>query len=614
MSSHDKGHLETQFMDKLCNCSTKGVNWCFIHNTVKGVMDFNNGVNAQFGFISQASIPVPLFKPPVNLNRNNLLSWACDAHLLVAATGCPNYKVARVKVPTDLNIDNWRALCVNYHDKLLLEYLEYGFPLCVNRDAFVFNEHIVNHPSAVQFPDDIDTYFDKELQNRAIVGPCQDFPFQVHYSPILSRPKPDDTRRVIVNLSHPWGRAVNDHISNEVYDDVPYILKYPSVEDIVDAVDHLGGDVMLSKIDVSRAFRNLRVDPLDYDLLGLKWRGNSYLDVSVPMGMRTGSALCQRTTDVIRYVMASKGVIVRNYIDDVIAIHPRHQADQEFDTLYSLFEFLGVPINPKKVVPPTRVLTCMGICVDVDARQLTIPHEKILEIVDTCRLFLTRSYVTKRQLQSLLGRLLYIHRCVHAARIFVNRLLNNLRKATGRIVLNDEMKQDLSWFVQFLTKANGRVMFNDARNKLDVFVDASLSGMGLYWDNNVYAVSRHVLATQGLSITQLEFLNVLIAIRTFAKNWTGQCIRLHVDNKAVVYALQNARIRDSYMQQVARSIWLLLATYDIKVECTHIPGKDNVKADILSRVFERGVINDQLFHHCTWWPVNGCHFYPNVFI
>ena len=109
---------------------------------------------------------------------------------------------------------------------------------------------------------------------------------------------------------------------------------------------------MLSKIDVSSAFRNLCIDLLDYDLLGLKWKANSYLDISVPMGMCMGSALCQRTTDVIRYVMASKGIIVRNYIDDVIAIHPHHQAEHEFNTLYSLFEFLGVPITPKKVVPP----------------------------------------------------------------------------------------------------------------------------------------------------------------------------------------------------------------------------------------------------------------------
>ena len=203
---------------------------------------------------------------------------------------------------------------------------------------------------------------------------------------------------------------------------------------------------------------------------------------------------------------------------------------------------------------------------------------------------------------------------MHATRIFVNRLLNNLRQATGRIILNAEMKQDLSWFVQFLSKANGKIIFDDARVKLDVFVDASLSGMGLYWDENVYAVSRHMLVTQGLSITQLELLNVLIAFRTFARFWTGQWVKFHIDKKAVVFALKNGRIKDSYMQQVARSVWLFLATYDIKLECTHIPGKNNVKADILSRVYERGLANYHLFDHCTWWPIKGQHFYPNVFI
>ena len=94
-------------------------------------------------------------------------------------------------------------------------------------------------------------------------------------------------------------------------------------------------------------------------------------------------------------------------------------------------------------------------------------------------------------------------------------------------------------------------MFNDARVKLNM-------GMGLYWADNVYAVSRQLLATQGLSITYLEFLNVLLAFRTFGRFWTGYWVKFHIDNKAVVYALNNGRIKDTYMQQVARSIWLLL--------------------------------------------------------
>ena len=159
---------------------------------------------------------------------------------------------------------------------------------------------------------------------------------------------------------------MNDCIAKDYYDGVPYAFKYPSVDNIINTVQKLGSDVLLSKIDVSRAFRNLRVDPSDFDVLGNKWQGNSYLHISIPMGIKMGSALCQRTAYVISDVMTSCDVRTYNYIDDIICIHKCQSADAEFDTLYSLFEFLGVPVNPNKVVQPCRSLPCMGIEVDLD--------------------------------------------------------------------------------------------------------------------------------------------------------------------------------------------------------------------------------------------------------
>ena len=179
--------------------------------------------------------------------------------------------------------------------------------------------------------------------------------FSVHFSP---SPKPNDTCRVIVNLSTPYGNSVNDLIENDWYDGVSYKLKYPSVDNILEAVHELGPDVLLSKIDISRAFRNLRVDPEDFDHLGLQWQGKSHLDISMPMGIKTGSALCQRTTDVLRHVMMSHDVKTFNYLDN----------------LMSLFDFLGIPVNSKKGVHPSRSLICMGIIVDLDLQQHCIPQ------------------------------------------------------------------------------------------------------------------------------------------------------------------------------------------------------------------------------------------------
>ena len=271
VSCHNVARASTNIINDLCTCMDVNKQWCSIHSKEASKPSVLVNKCQNFGFINMGVLPAPLFKPPTVIDSVNLQQWAFDAHQAVASSNCFNYQGARIKVPTELNINNWRILCANYEDQALLDYLEYGFPLCIDRNNFVHNVQVVNHQSAEQYPADIDAYFHKELKHQAIVGPCNNIPFMVHYSPLLSRPKPGDTRRVIVNLSAPYGASVNDAIVNEVYDGVDFKLKYPSVEDIVTAIEHFGSDVLLSKIDVSRAFHNLRTDPGDFDLLGLSW-------------------------------------------------------------------------------------------------------------------------------------------------------------------------------------------------------------------------------------------------------------------------------------------------------------------------------------------------------
>ena len=69
----------------------------------------------------------------------------------------------------------------------------------------------------------------------------------------------------------------------------------------------------------------------------------------------------------------------------------------------------------------------------------------------------------------------------------MNRLLKKLRTATGRIQIDEDVGKDLSWFIQFLAQFLGTVMLDRCRPHYQVFVDASLSGMGASWGNNVYA-------------------------------------------------------------------------------------------------------------------------------
>ena len=121
------GQGESQFINQLCSC--RGNNqWCFIHNKV--LVEVNNDCDTpnDFGFIIKSPLITPLFRPSTQMDCIDIKQWACDAHIIVKQTGQPNYASARIQVPTELNIANWRKLCGNYRDQLLLDYLEFGFP------------------------------------------------------------------------------------------------------------------------------------------------------------------------------------------------------------------------------------------------------------------------------------------------------------------------------------------------------------------------------------------------------------------------------------------------------------------------------------------------------
>ena len=73
---------------------------------------------------------------------------------------------------------------------------------------------------------------------------------------------------------------------------------------------------MMLKIDVARAFRNLRVDPVDVMKLGMTWRGQYYLSSAVVFGWKHGMASFQLVADAISYIMAQEGCKVLSYVDD----------------------------------------------------------------------------------------------------------------------------------------------------------------------------------------------------------------------------------------------------------------------------------------------------------
>ena len=125
----------------------------------------------------------------------------------------------------------------------------------------------------------------KELSEGSIIGPVKHFgqnPVHdhFHFSPLLTRPKDTDKRSIILELSLPKGLSLNDQVDRNRFDTSDFCLKFPAIDDIANEICKHGDDVTIAKVDMARAFRNLRLDPADAMKLGIKWRNDAFIDIS----------------------------------------------------------------------------------------------------------------------------------------------------------------------------------------------------------------------------------------------------------------------------------------------------------------------------------------------
>ena len=117
---------------------------------------------------------------------------------------------------------------------------------------------------------------------------------------------------------------------------------------------------------------------------------------------------------------------LQNYIDDVIYIGLPSSIDKAYRFLLHLLQDLGFGISHKKLHPPDTKAISLGILIDSVNQTMTIPPDKLQQIVGICADLLDKSVCTKNQLQALLGSLLYISKCVKPARYFLIRMLQLL--------------------------------------------------------------------------------------------------------------------------------------------------------------------------------------------
>ena len=121
------------------------------------------------------------------------------------------------------------------------------------------------------------------------------------YIPVEHVPKKDTVdRRIILDLTYPNGNSVNEFVSKDFYLEQRINLTYPGIDDLVAIVKPKSQGCLLFKRDLSRAYRQLAIDPGDASLLGYSFNSFINFDKVLNFGLRIVAYIMQKVSNTIK--------------------------------------------------------------------------------------------------------------------------------------------------------------------------------------------------------------------------------------------------------------------------------------------------------------------------
>ena len=466
-----------------------------------------------------------------------------------------------------------------------------------DRDRLQIGPNLI---SAFQHEQAVDDNIQTELEKCRRKGPYTRIPFPYFFSNPLGVvfKKGKSKPRIVHHLS--WPRSVaNASVNASIMD---FDVKLDAFDKAVQAVRELGKGCFMSKIDIESAYRCIPVRPLDWPLLGLQWRDKFYFDIVMQFGITSATAIFEWYSSAAQHIAARTYGLkhIVHYIDDFMLLMHNHQASkQALDRVVALFTELGIPISVNKLEGPITSIVFLGIHFDSIAMTLRLTEEKVAAIHTELALWDARVSASREELQSLIGVLSFAAKVVAPGRTFLRRMIDHLKTIptsfnnTTQHPLSDSLRSDLHWWRRFLTPWNGISIIPDTNwtpaHALSIYTDACVQGYGAVngpsWFACKWSVDEEQQAARAKrdSMPFKELYALAITAATFGQRWRGRKILFNCDCQSMVDAWRRGDSTQPHISQLIRTLLFIAATNDFNMNIVHIPGVENVGADLLSR-------------------------------
>lgn len=556
----------------------------------------------------------------------NLSSYVCRL-------GVPNYRPCDEigcshslgNVPIDLNPCAFFRECychakgIDANADYIFNGVQNGF-MIVDPDSDIPKYRCTNYNSVTesQFTSDMCINVSSEIA-QGKVSHVYDQPQCIHA--IGGVEKKDGSLRPITDCRRPIGISINNYMCTTAKE-----FHYKTLDYVADII--LPGDY-LSVVDISSAYRTVHIFPAHRTYQGFSWEDRYYVDNRLAFGLKCAPFIFTCISDFIVRTLGRYGYHrCVNYIDDFLCIGDSYDScfeSQQF--LIKLLNYVGFEVSYKKIVQPAQRAVYLGIYVDTNTMEYSLPQEKLCKLFPLLKEFETKKSATKVKLQSLAGFLAHCSYVVRGGRAFTRRLIDLIKSLpTGGSVgvINDLVRADLSWWTNFAKMFNGRAKIIGVTPDQQLYfcTDSSMTGFGATFRDDFllgvwglpqpplvdYVRSAHwtsppIYTKFERNINLLEMWPVLCAIIRWGPLWRDSRVTLYTDNMQVLHAINTNRSKNKVVMQWLREIFWSSFVHNFHLVAKWVKSRDNILPDCLSRVTNKNARNvvDKLLiqgHYC----------------
>ena len=405
-------------------------------------------------------------------------------------------------------------------------------------------------------------------------------------------PKKDGSLRPVINL-----KPLNSHMKNQHF-------KMEGIHKVKELLRR--GDWMCS-VDLKDAYLSVPIAESHRKFLRFIWEGTTYEFTCLPFGLCSAPRIF---TKLLRPVMAHlrfRGLRLVIYLDDILLMaEDRETLLKQVHQTITLLEQLGFTVNRlKSILDPCHQIIYLGLQVDTTSMTLSLPTEKMQQIINSCKLILTKESITAQELAAVIGRMSAARLAVLPAPLHTRHLQHQLIQTQKRsfslktkVTLSQGSLEEIQWWIHHLQEWNGRDIAHPPPD-LIVRSDASLQGWGAV-SNGTRTGGPWSGQEKTLHINSLELLAGSFAIRTFTKHRNNIHVLLQMDNStAVAYVNKMGGTRSLSLSLQACHLWQWCLERRILLSAEHLPGIANTVADQESRQVETStewMLNRAVFH------------------